>query len=58
MNFGIPVDLYSTKGLELKHVGSLATANGFADISADQKAFWTLTKQGLIQKWDLTQFAL
>ena len=51
------VDLYSNQGLEVKHVASHSCTSGFADMSADQRAFWTLTKQGLVQKWDLTPFA-
>ena len=52
------IDLYSNRGLEVKHVASHSSTSGFADISADQQAFWTFTKQGLVQKWDLTPFAL
>ncbi len=46
------IDLYGNQGFKIKLVSSHVSDLGYVAIETDQKAFWTLTKMGLVQKWE------
>ena len=46
------IDLYGNQGFKIKLVSSHVSDLGYVAIESDQKAFWTLTKMGLVQKWE------
>ncbi len=46
------IDLYGNQGFKIKLVASHVSDLGYVAIETDQKAFWTLTKMGLVQKWE------
>ena len=50
------VTCYENKGLKVKLVAKCASTRGFVGIQAESDAFWTLTKGGLVQKWNTTEF--
>ena len=50
------VDLYENKGLKVKLLATHTSTRGFVGIEAESDAFWTLTKDGLVQKWNTTEF--
>ena len=46
------IDLYSNQGFKINLVASHFRDKGYVAIDADQNVFWTLTKDGLVQKWE------
>lgn len=47
------IDLYVNQGFKIKLVASHVSDLGYVAIETDQEVFWTLTKDGLVQKWEI-----
>ena len=46
------IDLYENQGFKVKLLATHASTQGFVAVEAESDAFWTLTKEGLVQRWN------
>ena len=47
------IDLYSNQGFKIKLIASHVSDRGYVAIETDQNVFWTLTKDGFVQRWEI-----
>ncbi len=46
------IDIYSNQGFKIKLVASHVSPQGYVAIETDQDLIWTLTNEGLVQRWE------